>query len=241
MKKRAVIGITGAYVQHNSFMEGLYVHHDYHQAVAMNGGLPIVLPYINSELSLEMLKLCNGLILSGGEDVDPKFYGQDSYPNLGATISERDEVEIALVKQAIQCQIPILAICRGLQILNVALGGTLIQDISQQIDKPLQHFQTSARSCATHEVMIDRDSRIHRIFGEEKVRVNSLHHQALNIVAKDLKVAAQSADGIIEAAEYNGSWFVIGVQWHPESLVSSHPMMGKLFAEFITSAQSCSR
>jgi putative glutamine amidotransferase len=238
MGTKAVIGITGAYVQHNPFMEGLYVHHDYHKSVALTGGLPIVLPYINPEFSQEMLQLCDGLILSGGEDVDPKFYGQDSYLDVGATIAERDEVEIALARQALQCKIPLLAICRGLQILNVALGGTLIQDISRQVCKPLQHVQISDRSRDTHWVMIETDSRLYKIFGQARVRVNSLHHQALDGVATGLKVAATASDGIVEAVEYTGNSFAIGVQWHPESLASSNLLMKKLFVEFINSAKN---
>lgn len=238
MQKKPVIGITGAYVKHNTFMEGVYVHHDYHKSVASNGGLPIILPYTNPELAIEMIQLCDGIILSGGEDIDPRFYGQDSQLNLGVTIPERDEVEIALVEYALEHQIPLLAICRGIQILNVALGGTLIQDIPSQVEKPLQHVQKPDRARDTHWVTVDRDSKLFRILGEEKVRVNSLHHQALDYVANDLRVVAQASDGIIEAVEHTGApSFVIGVQWHPESLASSDPLMKKLFSEFIESTK----
>ncbi|MEH7119372.1 gamma-glutamyl-gamma-aminobutyrate hydrolase family protein, partial [Neobacillus vireti] len=111
--KKPIIGITGAYVNHNYYMEGIYVHHDYHKSIAVNGGIPIILPFITPEIALETLPLCDGIILSGGEDVDPQFYGQDPHPKLGPTIPKRDKVEMAIVKFALENNIPLLAICRG--------------------------------------------------------------------------------------------------------------------------------
>jgi putative glutamine amidotransferase len=237
--KKPVIGITGAYVKHNEHMEGVYVHHDYHRSVAVNGGLPIVLPFYSTELALETITLCDGIILSGGEDVDPQFYGQDPHPKLGATIPERDRVEIELAKYALAHNIPLLAICRGVQILNVALGGTLIQDIPSQVQNPFQHSQIVSRNRDTHWVNVVPDSKLYQILGEERVRVNSLHHQAIAKVADDLRVVAQAADGIIEAVEYiQPSRFTIGVQWHPESMTSTNNQMNQLFEEFI---KNCSR
>ena len=237
MQKKPVIGITGAYVKHNAYMEGVYVHQDYHKSVTLCGGLPMILPYVNPELAIEMVQLCNGIILSGGEDIDPYFYGQEPQKNLEVTTPERDEVEIALVKYALQSQIPILAICRGIQLLNVALGGTLIQDISSSVNKSLQHFQKVERKRDTHWVRIERDSQLYKIFGEDQVRVNSLHHQAIDCLAPELKVVARASDGIIEAVEHTSApSFVIGVQWHPESLASSQPLMKELFYQFIKSS-----
>jgi putative glutamine amidotransferase len=239
MSKKPIIGITGAYVKHKDNMEGVYVHHDYHKSVAANGGIPIILPYINPEISLETLALCDGIILSGGEDVDPKFYSQDPHPEIGPTIPERDSSEIAIVKYAIENNIPILAICRGVQILNVALGGTLIQDIPSQVKQPIQHSQIVDRSRDTHWVSLSRESKLFEILGSEKVRVNSLHHQALDQLANDLRVVAQSSDGIIEAVEYRyPTTFTIGVQWHPESMASTDQNMNNIFVEFI---KSCSK
>jgi putative glutamine amidotransferase len=235
MNRKPIIGISGAYVKHNDHMEGVYVHHDYHKAVAANGGIPIVLPFINPEMTLETLPLCDGIILSGGEDVDPQCYGQDPHPQLGPTFPERDSVEIAIVNYAIEHNIPLLAICRGVQILNVALGGTLIQDIPSQIKEPIKHGQIVDRSRDTHWVTICKGSKLFQIIGNDRVRVNSLHHQALDIISNDLHVVAQSSDGIIEAVEYirEPTTFTVGVQWHPESMASTNIHMNNLFAEFI--------
>lgn len=232
--KKPIIGITGAYVNHNYYMEGVYVHHDYHKAVAANGGIPIILPYLNAEMALETLPLCDGIILSGGEDVDPQFYGQDPHPKLGPTIPERDKAETAIVKYVLKNDIPLLAICRGLQILNVALGGTLIQDIPSQVSEPIQHTQIVERSRDTHWVNIQKDSKLYTLMGTDLVRVNSLHHQSINRTASDLQVVAQSSDGIIEAVEYvHPTTFTLGVQWHPESMASTSHLMNNIFAEFI--------
>ncbi|MBM7662028.1 putative glutamine amidotransferase [Bacillus mesophilus] len=235
--KKPVIGITGAYVKHNHHMEGVYVHHDYHKSVAANGGLPIILPFINEELALEMAEMCDGIILSGGEDVDPAFYKQDPHLHLGPTIPERDLVEMAIAKHAIEKNIPLLAICRGIQVLNVALGGTLIQDIPSQTNQPIQHSQIVDRARDTHWVDIEIDSNLYKILGADRVRVNSLHHQSINLLGSDLKVVAVSSDGIIEAVEYTGpSTFTLGVQWNPESMTGTNVTMNKLFSEFLKSS-----
>lgn len=239
MRKKPIIGITGAYVKHNEYMEGVYVHHDYHKSVAANGGTPIILPFINSGIALEMLPLCDGIILSGGEDVDPKLYGQDPHLNLGPTIPERDLAELTIVKYAIDNNIPLLAICRGVQILNVALGGTLIQDIPSQVKEPVQHAQKIDRSRDTHWVTISTDSKLYQIVCSDRIRVNSLHHQAIDRIANDLRIVAKASDGLVEAVEYSHpTTFTIGVQWHPESMATTNEAMNNLFAEFI---KSCSK
>ncbi|ETI69097.1 gamma-glutamyl-gamma-aminobutyrate hydrolase family protein [Neobacillus vireti] len=234
MKKKPIIGITGAYINHNKNMEGVYVHHDYHRSIAANDGIPIILPFINPDVSLETLPICDGIILSGGEDVDPKFFNQEPHPQLGQVILERDLVELTIVEYAIMNKIPLLAICRGIQILNVALGGTLIQDIPSQVKDSIQHTQKIERYRDSHWVTISKDSKLFQIVGSERIRVNSLHHQSIETVATDLRIVAQSSDGIIEAVEYiNPAAFMIGVQWHPESMASSNQSMNNLFAEFI--------
>ncbi|MFF2445474.1 gamma-glutamyl-gamma-aminobutyrate hydrolase family protein [Neobacillus sp. NPDC058068] len=236
MNKKPIIGITGAYISHNKNMEGVYVHHDYHRSVAANGGIPIILPFINPDMSLETLPICDGIILSGGEDVDPIFFYQDPHPQLGQVILERDFAELAIVEYALKNNIPLLAICRGIQILNVALGGTLIQDIPSQVKDSIQHTQKIDRYRDSHWVTITKDSKLFQIVGSERIRVNSLHHQAIDTVASDLRIVAQSSDGIIEAVEYiNPAAFMIGVQWHPESMASTNQAMNNLFAEFIKS------
>jgi putative glutamine amidotransferase len=237
MNRKPIIGISGAYINHNKNSEGVYVHHDYHRSVAANGGIPIILPFINPDMSLETLPICDGIILSGGEDVDPEFFKQDPHPHLGQVILERDLVELAIVEYAKKNNIPLLAICRGIQILNVALGGSLIQDIPSQVKDSIQHTQKIDRCRDSHWVTISKDSKLFKIIGSEHIRVNSLHHQAIDTVASDLRIVAKSSDGIIEAVEYiNPATFMIGVQWHPESMARTSKAMNNLFAEFIKSS-----
>ncbi|MFT8323253.1 MAG: gamma-glutamyl-gamma-aminobutyrate hydrolase family protein [Bacillus sp. (in: firmicutes)] len=238
MEKKPVIGITGAYVLHNKFMEGSYTHHDYQKAIAKNGGLPIILPFVQEDLAEEMVEQCDAILLSGGEDVDPSMYNQDPHLDLGATIPLRDKVELKIIKAAMKRNMPIFAICRGIQILNVALGGTLIQDIPSSVKDSIKHSQIVDRSWDTHWVTIVENSRLEQIMKDTSVRVNSLHHQAIDRVANDLAVVAQSSDGIIEAVEHKSYQnFFLGIQWHPESMAATNEAMNRLFAQFVKSAK----
>lgn len=235
---KPVIGITTSYGKHTEFMEGVYVHHDYHRTVAARGGVPILIPNASIDSALAVLPLLSGLIISGGEDVNPQFYGQDPHPKLGPTCTVRDEIEIALIRRALEADLPILAICRGAQILNVALGGTLVQDIPSQLPDAMQHTQLHPRGEDAHWVNVEKDSRLHAIFGETKTRVNSLHHQAIHEVAVALRTVAVANDGVIEAVEHRQHRFAIGVQWHPESMVAhGNQQMGGLFDALLAAAK----
>jgi len=232
MKKKPVIGITASYVKHNHYMEGVYVHHDYHKAIVASGGIPLILPVSTKEMAMEYLSMCDGILVSGGEDVDPQFYHHDPHQKLGFVFPERDEVELALIEACLNENKPLLGICRGLQILNVALGGTLIQDLPSQVPTSMQHVQTIPRPRSFHSVKIEKNSQLHTIFEKESVRVNSLHHQSIDVLAKDLKAVSFAGDGIIEAVEHvsKQAW---AVQWHPESMFSTSEDMQKLFRSFI--------
>jgi putative glutamine amidotransferase len=235
MTQKPIIGITASYVNHNHFMQGVYVHQDYHQAILASGGIPLVLPVTNKETVAEYVRMCAGFILSGGEDVDPHFYNQDPHQKLGFVNPDRDEVELELIKGVLDIGKPLFGICRGLQLLNVALGGTLIQDIPSQTPDSMQHFQTVPRGRNFHSVTIDRDSHLYEVLNQEKIRVNSLHHQAIHRLSLELKVVSQAADGIIEAVEHRNAKNVFAVQWHPESLFATDEMMKVLFKSFISS------
>lgn len=238
MLSKPIIGITGAYVFKNKFMEGTYVHQDYQKSIAANGGLPIILPFVEEKLAIEMVDLCDAVILSGGEDVDPIVFGEDPHPHIGDTILLRDKVELNIIKRAMETNKPILAICRGIQILNVSLGGTLIQDIPSQVKDSIKHTQTVNRSWDTHFVTIKENSQLASIIGGTKIRVNSLHHQAIDSLAEDLEVVATSKDGIIEAVEHKSYCnFLLGVQWHPESMASTNEKMNRIFSELIKSVK----
>jgi putative glutamine amidotransferase len=236
---KPVIGITTSYGKHNEMMKGVYVHHDYHRTVAACGAVPILIPNASVDTALSALELLDGLIVSGGEDVNPQSYGQDPHPKLGPTFTLRDEIEMALIHAALGRGMPLLAICRGAQILNVALGGTLVQDIPSELPHAIQHTQQNPRGEDAHFVTIQSGSKLHTIFGETKVRVNSLHHQAIHQIAETLHSVAVASDGVIEAVEYANHPFALGIQWHPESMVAhGSAQMKHLFEAFAAAARN---
>ncbi|OBZ19421.1 gamma-glutamyl-gamma-aminobutyrate hydrolase [Bacillus sp. FJAT-27264] len=232
---KPVIGITSTLTRLNAYSEGVYVHQDYHIAVEAAGGLPIVLPLASIETVKQLIDLCDGLIFTGGEDIDPSRYGEEAIPELGQTLAIRDVIELEAIRYVLDTDKPLLAICRGVQVLNVALGGTLYQDLPSQYEGALEHVQRDVpRSRDTHDILLAPESRLASIFGSTQVRVNSLHHQALRELGEGLQVTATSPDGVIEGVEHTGGTFTIGVQWHPENMAAANdPQMTKLFAAFV--------
>ncbi len=197
----------------------------YTTALEHAGALPIILPPLSGADALgaealgRMLDSVDGLVLTGGEDVDPARYHAAAHPLIGPTNAARDATEIALVLAARARRIPMLAICRGIQLLNVALGGTLIQHLPAERPSSIDHDPPLGREARVHDVVLDHGSRLAAALGETHVRVNSFHHQALDRVADGLRVVARAGDGIIEGAEWRGDdWWVLAVQWHPEDL-----------------------
>jgi putative glutamine amidotransferase len=195
---------------------------DYLKGVSDAGGVPVVLPPSLSIRAAEtLLDGLDGLLLSGGPDLDPGYYGEEPIPELGTTIPEWDALEMALLRLALERGMPIFGICRGMQILNVALGGTLYKDVSSQLGADvLNHWQTTPKCQSTHEVEVLEDSYLAEIMERQTVQVNSYHHQGIKGLADTLTVSAHSADGVIEALEscdFSDRWLV-GVQWHPEGM-----------------------
>jgi putative glutamine amidotransferase len=195
---------------------------DYVKGVAEAGGIPVVLPPSVSLRAAEaLLDGLDGLLLSGGPDLDPGYYGEEPIPELGATIPEWDALEMALLRLALQRGMPIFGICRGMQILNVALGGTLYQDVPSQLGaEVINHRQVTPKCQSTHEVEVLDGSYLAKITDRQTVEVNSYHHQGIKCLANPVMVAARSADGVIEALEsrdFSERWLV-GVQWHPEGM-----------------------
>ncbi len=183
----------------------------------------------------------DGIVLSGGGDVDPARYSAESVsPYTEGIDSGRDEAEIQLVRWAVEDDRPLLAICRGIQVLNVALGGTLIQDIREEVIHSLRHEAPTDKwfVIPTHMVTVAPDSRLGMALGlaDHRLAVNSLHHQAVGTIAPGLQVVAHADDGIIEGLELPEKRFVIGVQWHPEALVDEHPPMHRLFEALVRAA-----
>src|SRR5215204_6054329 len=185
-------------------------------------GVPVTLPPSLSFRAAEALfDGLDGLLLSGGPDLDPGYYGEEPIPELGTTIPEWDALEMALLRLALKRGMPIFGICRGMQILNVALGGTLYQDVSSQFGADvINHWQATPKCQYTHEVEVLDDSYLAEITDRQTVEVNSYHHQGIKGMAEDLTVAARSTEGVIEAIEsrdFSEHWLV-GVQWHPEGM-----------------------
>ncbi len=212
-----------------------YVRTAYTQSCERAGLLPILLPVTEvASVRAAQLDLIDGLLLSGGVDVFPGFYGEGEniHPATEAADEARDAHEIDLVHQALARDLPIFAICRGMQMLNVALGGTLIQDLPTQIVAEWSHRQKAVSSEKTHRVRVEPGSRLADIFGADSLPINSHHHQAVRDVAPGLTVAALADDRVIEALEKPDARFVVGVQWHPENLYETDAPSRALFAAF---------
>src|SRR5215207_2571894 len=214
---------------------------DYVKSVAEAGGVPLVIPPSVSFRAAEaLLDSVDGLLLSGGPDLDPGYYGEGAMPELGTTIPEWDALEMALLRLAFKRGMPIFGICRGMQILNVALGGTLYQDMPSQLGADvINHWQVTPKCQSTHEVEVLDDSYLVKITDRQTVEVNSYHHQGIKCLAEALTVAARSADGVIEALEsrdFSDRWLV-GVQWHPEAMRDSGSGHRNLFEAHVCAAE----
>jgi len=209
-----LIGLSVNHKEGTSRIADAYVN-----AVVRAGGTPILIPLVTDESALEeIVSRIDGLILSGGGDIYSPLFGEELHPAVGSYDLERDRYEIALVKQAVERQLPVLGICRGCQLINVAFGGNLIQDIPSQVpESTVNHNQEEAREVATHSVRITPNSRLSQIAQTEQVMVNSFHHQAVNVVAPEFEPVAWTEDGVIEAIESTEEKAVLGVQWHPEN------------------------
>ncbi|HEX6597772.1 MAG TPA: gamma-glutamyl-gamma-aminobutyrate hydrolase family protein [Gemmatimonadaceae bacterium] len=204
-------------------------------AAAHAAGLrPFILPVLQPTDADEMLEGVDGLILTGGEDVAPERYGHRPHPALGDVHEARDAFELALVRAARARGVPTFAICRGVQIANVALGGTLVQDLPSEWPNSLRHESGAGRGDRTHAVTLTTGSKLAGACGASEIAVNSMHHQSLARVASGLVATAHAPDGVIEGVEWNGSdWWMIGVQWHPEELLhTAEPWDRALFATF---------
>lgn len=232
-----VIGISTNFLTVDSGkflgMERIYVNKDYVQAVEKSGGLPLLLPPVSvSESVKEYVRLCDGFIFSGGGDINPLLFHCSPHPQLGEVNTALDEAQLLLIHEVLKSGKPVLAICRGVQLLNVALGGTLYQDMSE-IETPAHlHSQICPRMEKIHEVTIDPESVTGRLFGK-CIKVNSFHHQSIKKLGRDLQVVATAPDGIIEAVEMKGKPFIVGIQWHPEMLLQADDEMLPLFQELI--------
>lgn len=217
----------------------LSVSTDYLDGITSFGGLPIVLPNLNDEDVQSIALLLDGLLLTGGGDVDPTLFFEEPIPHLGNVSPERDNFEIALTQAMLKLNKPILGICRGIQILNIAAGGNIYQDIYSQFDKPLlQHAQLAPRHHASHFIQIEKATKLHGILQSDLVKVNSFHHQAVKKIPKAFEICAIANDGLIEAIESKEHDFVLGIQWHPEGMFKKNDSSSvSIFQAFIKACQ----
>lgn len=180
-------------------------------------GVPLVLPTDSADEVGAMLERVDGLILTGGGDVDPSTYGREPQPSISGLDTDRDRFEIQLVLAARERAVPVLAICRGLQVANVTFGGDLIVDIPTEVPGDVGHRASESVDLATHSLRLDRNSRLARLVGDDTAHVNSSHHQAALRIGEGMRAVAWAADGIVEAIEtIDDRWWLLGVQWHPE-------------------------
>ena len=246
MRRRPLIGIpTQTLHSIDGIPEGLpeswVMNQRYSRAVAGAGGLPVMIPLLEEEDTLRALyDRMDGLLLPGGVDLDPATYGESPLPSCGRLDPARDRVELRFTRWAIAEGKPLFGLCRGLQIVNVALGGTLYQDIAAQRNDAIKHdyFPTAgyARDHLAHPVTVASGSRLDALVGTAPLKVNSMHHQAIKDLAPGLVPTAVAPDGLIEAVESSGNQFLLGVQWHPESLTYRDPRMHRLVAGFVEAA-----
>lgn len=209
------------------------------------GAVPWVIPLIpgDPDTLQEIFDRLDGVFITGGVDVDPSRYGEPKTDLCGATDPDRDAVEIALLQHALNRDLPVLAVCRGIQILNVALGGSLYQDLTAQVPAALKHdyFPTPAqpsRKYLAHDVTVTAGSRLAHLLGDARVPVNSMHHQAIKTLAPGLAATAHAPDGIIEAVEGTDGQYLVAVQWHPEELTETHPGQARLFTTFVEASSA---
>ena len=204
---------------------------DYVRSVEQAGAVPLVLPPVEPGDVPTLLDRLDGVLLSGGVDVDPSLYGQAPHPKLGRVNRRRDDFELALTREALRRDVPILAICRGQQVLNVATGGTLVQDIPSTIEGAMRHGGKGPRARRAHRAEVAEGSRLRDILGRGSMSVNSIHHQSVDRPGEGLVVSARCPeDGVVEGVEMPARRFVVGVQWHPESFWNQPESFQGLFA-----------
>lgn len=215
----------------------------YIRAVEELGGIPVVLPLV-SDLNARrrLLASIDGLLLTGsGPDLPPALYGERQRYKFGVMSDRRSTFELEMARLAGAAEVPVLGICGGMQAMNVALGGSLFQDISSQVTKPLQHRQPTGATNLSHAVTVAPGSLLRRIVRTATLRVNSSHHQSVKHVAPSLVTSAVALDGIVEAVESPSHRFFLGIQWHPEFLFDRHRLHRQLFEAFLRAAQRQSR
>ncbi len=218
MMAQPIIGVSSVSSSSSASAPLTYIN-----AIRNAGGIPLVIPMTTDTVQLNaILNTITGLVMTGGEDVNPlPYYGEEPHPKMGEIAPERDAFDYTLIQMAVKKGIPVLGICRGMQMLNVAMGGSLIQDIPSQVKGSMvDHRQEAPNYCATHTIIIQKKSLLYDLLQTESIAVNSFHHQAVKKTAPSLKVIAVAKDGVVEAIEGTGKVRALGLQFHPEAFAS---------------------
>jgi putative glutamine amidotransferase len=235
--ERPLIGIT---MRHELETERFYLARTYSEAVEAAGGVPVHISLIPHASYIEtLLARLDGILLPGSaSDVDPLRYGREPHPRLGSVHPLKDETDALVLAELERRELPLLAICFGLQIWNVQRGGTLIQDIESQLPEAIKHEQGVPRERRSHQVRLLADSRLAQLSGRERAQVNSHHHQAIECVGQGLRATAWATDGLIEAVEdERAEHWALGVQWHPEIGWAGDQFATRLFGDFVAAAR----
>ena len=238
---RPLIGIPCYAGIHEGTHRPIYCNNrTYTHAVEAAGGVAILIPLVHDANTLEvLLDRVDGLLFPGGKDLQPSLYGESPHPQLGAVEPQEDEVELTLAQWAIERDIPILGICRGMQLLNVALGGSLYQDIGSQVPDSLKHQNDDQpRSMIAHSIQVEAGSQMEHVLGSNEVWVNSLHHQAVKQPGKGVHISGHAEDGIAELLEVPDHCFLLAVQGHPEEIYTQETIWSHVFSAF---ASACTR
>ncbi|MCG2779063.1 MAG: gamma-glutamyl-gamma-aminobutyrate hydrolase family protein [Desulfobacterales bacterium] len=241
---KPLIGLTCLSISSSDWVQnapGKYldaVFREYSRGVESAGGIPVLIPVLKDlEATRAVLDRIDGLLLTGGRDVCPRFFGEEPIVGIGEMDYERDLIEIELTREAEKLDIPILGICRGIQVISVAFGGTLYQDIYSQMPGCLDHNQKAIKGTNTHTVRVARGARLFKILESETVWVNSNHHQAVKDLPPDFVTSATASDGIIEAIEKPDYPFLVGIQWHAEGTWMHDEASTKIFAALVEAAR----
>ncbi len=231
--KKPIIVVTSSTVDE----ECSKVLHTYISAIEDSGGVPLLLPYVEKEETLDAyLSLCDGVLFTGGADVSPHLYGEDPHSASGPFQPLRDAVEVSFAHKVLATDKPVMAICRGAQLLNAVLGGTLYQDIPSVLSTDLSHRQSEPKTSPSHGIEIIENTPLFSLIGKACMCGNSFHHQAIKTLGRGLSVMARAADGIVEAVYATDRPYLRAYQWHPERLCRIDGDNRKLFDDFIHTA-----
>ncbi|TCP55978.1 putative glutamine amidotransferase [Tumebacillus sp. BK434] len=234
-----LIGVTGYLHPYSREVAGVFVGEGYTNALAEAGAVPLAVPFLEKEEQVRALaQKVDGLLLGGGVDMDPTLFGEQPVPGNGEMCPERDWLEAILFDEMQKQGKPVLGICRGVQVINILLGGTIYQDLPSQKEGALfQHSQKAPRWFGAHHVNVKEGTKLHEIFGATRIRTNTYHHQAVRDAAPGLIVSGVADDGVIEAIERPHGPFLLGVQWHPENMWRKDATVLRLFEAFVAACK----